>query len=67
MRVPPRAVGTGAWESQWERWLVRPLRDSHTMSREQSAPWEITLSSGVQGGGAAGGERPVSAIVSGGV
>jgi hypothetical protein len=38
------------------RLLVRPLGE-HTES----------LSSGVQGGGAAGGERPVSAIVSGGV
>ena len=54
-------------EPQWERWLVRPLGpwDSHTMSRPGRPPGRRTLSSGGQGGGAAGGERPVSATVSG--
>jgi hypothetical protein len=43
-----------------------PLGLPHDEQARQ-ASWERTLSSGGQGGGAAGGERPVSATVSGGV
>ena len=57
VRVPMRAVGApvGALASP----PPGPLGLPHDEQARQ-APWERTLSSGGQGGGAAGGERPVS-------